>query len=382
MKSKGVQFTGVHDGDARPSGNNGSLLQVNDLRVYYHTPRGPVKAVDSVSFSLEPNSRLGLVGESGSGKSTLALALMRMIRAPGRIEGGQVLLGDQDLVKLTQDEMRSVRLNQIAMVPQGAMNSLNPVVRIRKQIVDGLRAHQAVMSKQEMERRVAEVLEWVELEQSVGDMYPHELSGGMKQRVCIAIAISLRPKVIIADEPTSALDVVIQRQVMETIGRVQEELGAAVILIGHDMGLMVQFVDRLAVMYGGKIAELGDVRALFKEPLHPYTQLLINSLPKLTDKGELKGIPGIAPSLLNAPAGCLFHMRCPQAMEVCKSDTPPLEEVRADRLVACHLYGEKQREWGADGEGGDTASSVPTTYSPLPTPAVLPDGTATEGPGA
>jgi peptide/nickel transport system ATP-binding protein len=160
----------------------------------------------------------------------------------------------------------------------------------------------------------------------------------MKQRVCIAIAISLRPKVIIADEPTSALDVVIQRQVMETIGRVQEELGAAVILIGHDMGLMVQFVDRLAVMYAGKIAELGNVREIFREPLHPYTQLLIHSLPKLADKGELQGIPGIAPFLLNPPPGCLFHMRCPMAMEVCKSVTPPPEEVRAGRVVACHLY--------------------------------------------
>ncbi|MCC6169218.1 MAG: ABC transporter ATP-binding protein [Caldilineaceae bacterium] len=316
------------------------VLQVKDLRVYYHTARGPVKAVDGVSFSLGPNMRLGLVGESGSGKSTMALALMRMIKPPGRIEGGQVLLGGQDLVKLSQDAMRSVRLDQIAMIPQGAMNSLNPVVRIRQQIVDGLRAHDPALSKQEIDTRVAEVLDWVDLDRSVANMYPHELSGGMKQRVCIAIAISLRPKVIIADEPTSALDVVIQRQVMETIGRVQEELGAAVILIGHDMGLMVQFVDRLAVMYGGKLAEMGDVRAMFRDPLHPYTQLLIKSLPKLDDKGELTGIPGVAPSLLNAPAGCLFHVRCPQAMAVCRTATPPLMEIHPQWQVACHLYDE------------------------------------------
>jgi peptide/nickel transport system ATP-binding protein len=189
-----------------------------------------------------------------------------------------------------------------------------------------------------MDARVSDVLRWVDLDPSVGNMYPHELSGGMKQRVCIAIAISLRPKVIIADEPTSALDVVVQRQVMETIGRVQEELGAAVILIGHDMGLMVQFVDQLAVMYAGKIAELGNVREIFREPLHPYTQLLINSLPKLADKGELQGIPGIAPFLLNPPPGCLFHVRCPKAMEVCKRVTPPPEEIRPARVVACHLY--------------------------------------------
>ena len=338
MKSSGVHFTSIVDTTSRSADPSTPVLQVKDLRVYYNTPRGPVKAVDGVSFTLEPRTRLGLVGESGSGKSTMALALMRMIKPPGQIMGGQVLLDNVDLVTLGQDKMRSVRLNQIAMIPQGAMNSLNPVVRIRQQIVDGLRAHHVTMSKKEMDRRVAEVLDWVELDPSVANMYPHELSGGMKQRVCIAIAISLRPKVIIADEPTSALDVVIQRQVMETIGRVQEELGAAVILIGHDMGLMVQFVDKLAVMYGGKIAELGDVRTIFKEPLHPYTQLLIQSLPRLSEKGELKGIPGIAPSLLNAPPGCLFHVRCPQAMAVCKQVTPPLEEVQLARLVACHLY--------------------------------------------
>ena len=316
------------------------ILEVKDLRVYYHTPRGPVKAVDGVSFRLEPNMRLGLVGESGSGKSTMALALMRMIKPPGKIEGGQILLADQDLVKLSPDQMRGVRLNQIAMIPQGAMNALNPVVRIRQQIVDGLRAHDVTLSKGEIDARVAEVLEWVDLDREVASMYPHELSGGMKQRVCIAIAISLRPKVIIADEPTSALDVVIQRQVMETISRVQEELGAAVILIGHDMGLMVQFVDRLAVMYGGKLAELGDMRSIFRDPLHPYTQLLIKSLPKLDDKGELTGIPGVAPSLLNAPPGCLFHVRCPQAMPICAAETPVLAEIDPRRQVACHLYDE------------------------------------------
>jgi peptide/nickel transport system ATP-binding protein len=228
------------------------------------------------------------------------------------------------------------------MVPQGAMNSLNPVVRVREQIVDGLQAHNVKMSRKEMDNRVRDVLQWVDLDPSVANMFPHELSGGMKQRVCIAIAISLRPKVIIADEPTSALDVVIQRQVMETIGRVQEELGAAVILIGHDMGLMVQFVNRLAVMYAGKIAELGNVREIFRDPLHPYTQLLINSLPKLADKGELQGIPGIAPFLLNPPPGCLFHLRCPKVMDVCRTVTPPAEEIRPAHQVACHLYDKAQ----------------------------------------
>lgn len=314
------------------------VLSVENLRVYYNTKRGPVKAVDGVSFELEPNSRLGLVGESGSGKSTMALALMRMIKSPGRIEGGKILLDGLDVVRLTERDMRTMRLNQIAMVPQGAMNSLNPVTRVRQQIIDGLQAHNVKMSKKEMDGRVDDVLRWVDLDPAVGNMYPHELSGGMKQRVCIAIAISLRPKVIIADEPTSALDVVVQRQVMETIGRVQEELGAAVILIGHDMGLMVQFVNRLAVMYAGKIAELGNVREMFREPLHPYTQLLINSLPRLNDRGVLQGIPGIAPFLLNPPAGCLFNVRCPKAMALCKDVTPPPTEIRPSHVVACHLY--------------------------------------------
>jgi len=314
------------------------VLRVNDLRVYYHTARGPVKAVDGVSFALEPKTRLGLVGESGSGKSTMALALMRMIKAPGRIEGGQMWLGDVDLARLDEEAMRQMRLNEISMIPQGAMNSLNPVVRIHRQIADGLRAHGLKLTTKEMDARIAQVLEWVDLEPAVAQMYPHELSGGMKQRVCIAIAISLRPKVIIADEPTSALDVVVQRQVMETIKRVQEELGASVILIGHDMGLMVQFVDRMVVMYAGKVAEMGTIRELFTQPMHPYTQLLISSLPQLESKGELQGIPGIAPSLLNPPIGCLFHPRCPKAMDICAQKTPALQQYNGGQTVACHLY--------------------------------------------
>jgi peptide/nickel transport system ATP-binding protein len=297
-----------------------------------------VKAVDGVSFALEPGTRLGLVGESGSGKSTMALALMRMIKTPGRIEGGQMLLGDTDLARLDEEAMRQVRLSQISMIPQGAMNSLNPVVRIRQQIADGLRAHGIKLTGKELEVRISQVLEWVDLEPAVAQMFPHELSGGMKQRVCIAIAISLRPKVIIADEPTSALDVVVQRQVMETIKRVQEELGAAVILIGHDMGLMVQFVDRMVVMYAGKVAEMGTIRGMFTQPMHPYTQLLISSLPQLESKGELQGIPGIAPSLLNPPTGCLFHPRCPKVMDICNKKTPVLQQHDSGQAVACHLY--------------------------------------------
>ena len=314
------------------------VLDVNDLKVYYHTPRGAVKAVDGVSFELQPHERFGLVGESGSGKTTIALALMRMIRPPGRIEAGQALPEGVDLVTVSDEKMRALRLAAIAMVAQGAMNSLNPVMRVRDQLIDGMRDHGAQLPRRELDARVAELLRQVGLRPDVASMYPHELSGGMKQRVCIAIAISLQPRVIIADEPTSALDVVVQKQVMDTLRRVQEQLGAAVILVGHDMGLMAQFVDRLGVMYAGKLAEVSPIRDIFQEPLHPYTRLLIQSLPSVDHKGSLKGIPGLPPSLLNRPPGCPFHPRCPHAMEVCTTADPPFREVRPNRFVACYLY--------------------------------------------
>lgn len=316
----------------------GDVLQVEDLRVWYHTPRGPVKAVDGVTFGLLPQERLGLVGESGSGKSTIALALMRLIRPPGKIEGGEVRLDGVNLLEVPDEEMRRLRLAAIALVAQGAMNSLNPVVRVREQIVDAMRDHGEKLSKHEEDARVASLLDQVGLKPEVASRYAHELSGGMKQRVCIAIAICLRPKVILADEPTSALDVVVQRQVMETLRRVQEELGASVVLVGHDMGLMAQFVNRLGVMYAGRLVEVSPVSEIFAEPLHPYTQLLIASLPSLEQKGTFRGIPGLPPSLLERPTGCSFNPRCPHAMPRCRVEDPMLTEVKPGRWVACHLY--------------------------------------------
>jgi peptide/nickel transport system ATP-binding protein len=316
------------------------ILQVRDLKVYYHVEAGAVKAVDGVTFDLEPGLKMGLVGESGSGKSTMALAFMRMIKPPGRIEGGQMLLDGVDLTTLSDEQMRRTRLSKLSMIPQGAMNSLNPVIRIKNQIMDGMQDHGTVLSKEELEARVMELLESVDLDPKVANLYPHELSGGMKQRVCVAFAIAMNPDLIIADEPTSALDVVIQRQVMETIDRLQQELGAAVILIGHDMGLMAQAVDRLAVMYAGRLMEVGDLRDLFENPLHPYTRLLISSLPVLDNKGVFQGIPGITPSLLNVPSGCVFHTRCPQATDECTREIPPFVEVEPGRWVACHLHPE------------------------------------------
>ena len=315
-----------------------ALLQVRDLRVYYHTPRGAARAVDGVSFSLMAGERLGLVGESGSGKSTIALSLMRLIKPPGMIEGGEVLLEGEDLLGKTEEQMRRLRLAGVAMIAQGAMNSLNPVKRVREQILDGLADHGQPVAKREAADKIGALLASVGLKPEVAGMFPHELSGGMKQRVVTAIAISLRPKVIIADEPTSALDVVVQRQIMDTLLRVQGELGAAVILIGHDMGLMAQFVTRLGVMYAGKLVELCPTEALFDEPLMPYSQLLIASLPSLTAKGELRGIPGLPPSLLDRPTGCPFRARCPHAFDRCASEEPALRELRPDHWAACHLY--------------------------------------------
>ena len=314
------------------------VLQVQDLRVYYHTPSGPVKAVDGVNFSLRKGERFGLVGESGSGKSTTAWAIMRMIKPPGMIEGGMIRLGDTVLSELSENEIRKVRLANLALIPQGAMNSLNPVMRIKDQILDGIRFHQDGESKPAILDRLPELLATVGLRPNVLNLYPHELSGGMKQRVCIAIAISLGPKLIIADEPTSALDVVVQRQIMQTLSNVQKRLGASILLVGHDMGLMAKFVDRIGVMYGGKLVEVGPVRDIFKDPLHPYTQLLISSLPSLNAKGVLRGIPGTPPSLLAPPSGCVFHPRCPKAFPQCIVDIPAPREIRPERWVSCHLY--------------------------------------------
>jgi oligopeptide/dipeptide ABC transporter ATP-binding protein len=315
-----------------------ALLEVRDLRVHYHTSRGAVQAVNGVSFDLRQGERFGLVGESGSGKSTIALALLRLIRPPGRIESGRVTLDGEDLLDLTEEEMRQVRLAKIALVAQGAMNSLNPVVRVRDQIRDGLKDHGLKLSGRAFDERVNELLDSVGLRRDVARMFPHELSGGMKQRVCMAIAISMRPKLIIADEPTSALDVVVQRQVMDTLLTVQEQLGASIILIGHDMGLMAQVVDRVGIMYAGNFAEVSEVNDLFGEPLHPYSQLLIASLPSLEEKGAFQGIPGLPPSLLHRPRGCAFRSRCPKAMERCATEEPPLRVLQPARQVACHLY--------------------------------------------
>ena len=344
----------------------GDILQVKGLQVYYDTREGQVNAVNDVSFVLEKDERLGLVGESGSGKTTLATALMRLIKAPGRIKGGEVLLDGKDLLKLSNEEMRQTRSTEISMIPQGAMNSLNPVMRIRDQMIDTLRDHGVKRTKSEFRKWAAELLERVGLPVEVARMYPHELSGGMKQRVAIATGICLNPKIIIADEPTSALDVVVQREVMTTLRLAQEELGASVIMIGHDMGLMAQFTDRIGVMYAGKLVEVASVKDIFNKPLHPYTQLLIASLPSLEAKEVFRGIPGRTPSLLNPPPGCGFHPRCPKAMEHCSRLVPALQKMATGQSVSCHLYDETTDSTDSPGPSGKVELKIAGSSSAAP----------------
>ncbi|MBL8698157.1 MAG: ABC transporter ATP-binding protein [Alphaproteobacteria bacterium] len=319
---------------------SGASLVVDGLRVEFPTPGGVVRAVDGVSFALAPGERLGLVGESGSGKSTTVLALLRMIRPPGRIAAGTVRLGDRDLLALDARAMRAARFAEISLVPQGAMNALNPVLRVRDQIADVMRAHGIDDSDAAIDARIGALLESVGLAREVARLHPHQLSGGMKQRVCIAMSVALQPSVVLADEPTSALDVVVQKQVLATLATVQQRIGASIILVGHDMGLMAQFVHRLGVMYAGRLVELGPVREIFARPRHPYTRALIASLPSLARRGEFRGIPGIAPSLLAPPPGCAFHPRCAQAVERCRRDAPVDRAAGDGHRAACHLVAE------------------------------------------
>ncbi|MCC7264669.1 MAG: ABC transporter ATP-binding protein [Candidatus Latescibacteria bacterium] len=312
------------------------MLEIEELQVHFETRRGVARAVNKVDLTLYAGERFGLVGESGSGKTTLILALLRMIKKPGFIAGGKALMEGTDLLQLDQEQVRRTRLAKVAMIPQGAMNSLNPVMRVGEQLALAMREH----DQPPAEGRIAELLQQVGLRPEVSQRYPHELSGGMKQRVCIAQAISLRPRLILADEPTSALDVVVQRQIMQTLRALQEGLGATVLLVGHDMGLMAQFAQRLGIMYGGKLVEVGPVEQIFRNPQHPYTQLLIASIPSFDRKGEFRGIPGVGLSLLNPPGGCLFHPRCPKALPRCATQEPRLREVGPQQQASCLLYEE------------------------------------------
>jgi oligopeptide/dipeptide ABC transporter ATP-binding protein len=322
----------------RETTSNTMVLEVKNLRVHYATPLGDVIAVNGVDLKVFEGETIGLVGESGCGKSTLAMSILRLVQPPGRIVSGQVLIHGIDLIALSERELRQVRWNQIALIPQGAMNSLNPVMRVKSQIAEAIETHQVQRSQQELKERILRLLAMVGLPGRVYDMYPHELSGGMKQRVCIAMAIALTPSVIIADEPTSALDVVVQRVVAQTLLDVKRTLGVSMILIGHDMGLMAQLVDRIAVMYAGNIVEIAPVKDIFAEPLHPYTQLLLASIPSVKERKPLVVTEGLTHDLRRPPPGCIFQLRCPFVMDKCREVVPPLRELRPNHYAACHLY--------------------------------------------
>nr|WP_234895321.1 ABC transporter ATP-binding protein [Agrobacterium vitis] len=329
--------------NTQPS-STAALLTVSDLNTTFDTARGLVNSVDGVSFSIAPGKTLGLVGESGSGKSVTSLSLMRLIeRSNGRIEGGSMLFksrnGEVDLVGLPEKEMRSIRGNEIAMVFQEPMTSLDPVWRVGKQIAEAVRLHQGA-SKAEARHRAIEMLRLVGIpapEKRVDD-YPHQMSGGMRQRVMIAIALSCRPSLLIADEPTTALDVTIQAQIIDLIKRLQVEIGMSVLFITHNMGVIAQVADHVAVMYAGQIVEHGPVRRIFSNPRHPYTIGLLNSIPRkgaVGSDGRLQAIGGIPPSPFDLPTGCRFAPRCTFATDDCSRANPPFESVEADHIVRC-----------------------------------------------
>jgi len=260
------------------------------------------------------------------------------VQPPGRIVGGKVLLDGIDVVALNDAELRDVRWRKMALVPQGAMNSLNPVMRINTQLGDAIVTHQPNISASELKERLLDLLNMVGLPSRIYSMYPHELSGGMKQRVCIAMAVALNPSLIIADEPTSALDVVVQRVVAQNLLDIKERLGVSMVVIGHDMGLMAQLADRIAVMYAGHMVELAPVRQIYAQPMHPYTQLLIESIPSIKERKPLKITEGITHDLRNPPPGCIVQERCPHVMDICRQVRPPLQEHPSRQQVACHLY--------------------------------------------
>ena len=318
----------------------GALLDVRDLVVDYLTPRGPARAVDHVSFSLAPGEVFGLAGESGCGKSTIAHALMRLIKPPGQISGGQMLFGGRDIMALPARELQDLRWKQISIVFQSAMNALNPVISLGAQLSDAILAHQR-MSKREALERAAELFTLVGIESKRLRSFPHELSGGMRQRAVIAMALALNPQLIIMDEPTTALDVVVQRDILQQIADLQARFGFAVLFITHDLSLLVEISTRLAIMYAGRIVELAPAADLFARPLHPYTVGLMQSFPSITgEKRRLSGIPGTPPDLVTPPPGCRFAPRCTHVMAECTRVYPPLREVAPGHWAACHLYNE------------------------------------------
>lgn len=317
------------------------LLTVENLRTYFYTEEGIVKAVDGVSFTLPPGGTLGIVGESGSGKSVTALSIMRLVPSPGRIIGGELLFDGQRLLEKSEKEMREIRGNRISMIFQDPMTSLNPVLTVGEQVIETIMLHQK-LHRREAWLKAVEILELVKIPRArdrVKD-YPHQFSGGMRQRVMIAIALACHPRLLIADEPTTALDVTIQAQIIDLMKEIKKELNTAIILITHNLGLVAELCQKVLVMYAGDLMEYTDIQTIFQDPKHPYTWGLLQSLPRLDRQRSqrLEQIEGQPPSLIKLPPGCPFHPRCQYVKAECRKEKPELIKVSSDHLVSCWLY--------------------------------------------
>jgi len=314
-----------------------TLLTIENLKVYYYTSRGVVKAVDDVSLAINRREMVGLVGESGSGKSTLGYAIVRLLPPQGKIVSGKIVLDGKNLLKLSSSEMRKVRGKEIGMVFQDPLTSLDPLQKVGDQIVETILEHVNI-SKKEAYDMAAKALMEVGLPPDRLDSYPHQLSGGQRQRVMIALATVLKPKLIIADEPTTALDVIVQDRIMELLASLKEELNTSIILITHDISLAAERADKIAVMYAGHLYEYAPSDEIVSKPLHPYTQGLIQSIPDVFVRKEIKEIKGNPPDLVNPPSGCRFHPRCPYAVEKCMRKEPAMIRINENRYVKCWLY--------------------------------------------
>ncbi len=313
------------------------LLRVTDLKTHFFTTRGVVRGVDGVSFTLEKGEVLGLAGESGCGKSTLGYSLIRLVPPPGKIVGGDIELDGVNLTSMNETAFRrEIRWKRISMIFQGAMNALNPVYSIGYQMMEPFKYH-TDLPEDEAKERIAKHLELVGLDPEITSRYPHELSGGMKQRVMIAMALLLEPDLVIADEPTTALDVIVQAQIINLLKKLKKELGLSLIFITHDLSILAEISDKIAVMYAGKIVELGDSGRIYENPRHPYTQKLLAAIPRVHEKLEkLEFIPGAPPNLANPPPGCRFHPRCPYATKICMEKEPERKVLDDGRVIYCH----------------------------------------------
>jgi len=325
------------------------LLEVKNLKTYFYTEEGVVKAVDGIDFLIKNGKTLGIIGESGCGKSVTALSIMQLIEnPPGKIIEGEIWLEGNDLLKKSRFEMRKIRGNDISIIFQEPMTSLNPVYTIGSQIMESIIEHQKLDKKKAREKAI-EMLRLVAMpspEKRI-DEYPHQLSGGMRQRAVIAIALSCKPKLLIADEPTTALDVTIQAQILDLIKKIKEETGMSVMMITHDLGVIAEVADDVVVVYAGKAVEYGDVKTIFEDPKHPYTQGLYNAIPRLSDtkKGRLETISGLVPNPLEFPSGCRFHPRCKFAKNICREEIPKLEKITDTHKVRCFMYNKEKSKY-------------------------------------